>query len=194
MFLEMCDCSRKRNLWLLSYSTLFIKLNDFNDRFIGTVTALLVMTSLLGSINMTLPRTSYFKFIDLWFLWYIANIFSIITFHIIVDYDWKNKRFDISDQILGNRVRKVLPIKVRVGGKKVMRHLDTLSGAFDEMFKKPMMLERSDKNEKEQTKSFKEYLNHQAIRFFPIINIIFIFIYVILTTTQNTHTCHTRNN
>ena len=35
-------------LWMLGYSTLFINIKDFNDRFMGTVTALLVLASLLS--------------------------------------------------------------------------------------------------------------------------------------------------
>ena len=73
-------------LFLLAYSTLFIDIENFSDRFIGTVTALLVLVSLLSSVNDDLPKTSYFKFIDLWFLWYITNILLIIIFHIFVNH------------------------------------------------------------------------------------------------------------
>ena len=69
-------------LWLLAYSTLYIKLEQFNVRFMGTVTSLLVLASLLNSISKSLPSTSYFKFIDLWFLWYLANIFCIVIYHV----------------------------------------------------------------------------------------------------------------
>ena len=71
-------------LWCLSYSTIFIEIGNFTDRFIGTVTALLVLVSLLSSVNDDLPKTSYFKFIDIWFLWYITNILLIIMYHIVV--------------------------------------------------------------------------------------------------------------
>ena len=72
-------------LWVLAYSTLFINVQNFNNRFMGSVTFLLVLAALLGSINNSLPKTSYFKYIDLWFLWYITNIFLIIISHIILD-------------------------------------------------------------------------------------------------------------
>ena len=49
------------------------------------VTALLVLASLLGAISDELPTTSYFKFIDLWFLWYLINIFLITLYHIMLD-------------------------------------------------------------------------------------------------------------
>ena len=72
-------------LFLLAYSTVFINLDNFNNRFMGSVTSLLVLTSLLGSINSGLPKTSYFKYIDLWFLWHITIIFLIIIHHVMVD-------------------------------------------------------------------------------------------------------------
>ena len=72
-------------LWLLAYSTLFINVENFNNRVMVSVTSLLVLSSLLGSINRGLPKTSYFKYIDLWFLWYITNIFLLIMSHIIID-------------------------------------------------------------------------------------------------------------
>ena len=87
-------------LWLLGYFTLFIKVENFNNRFMGSVTSLLVLASLLGSINSGLPRTSYFKYIDLWFLWYITNIFLIIIYHILLD------NID-DDNMNGNTINRV---------------------------------------------------------------------------------------
>ena len=73
-------------LWSLAYFTLFIDIDNFSDRFIGTVTALLVLVALLSSVNGDLPKTSYFKFIDFWFLWYISSILFIILFHIFLNH------------------------------------------------------------------------------------------------------------
>ena len=51
----------------------------------SSVTVLLVLASLLGSIYERLPETSYVKFIDVWVVWYLVNIFFICIFHIILD-------------------------------------------------------------------------------------------------------------
>ena len=72
-------------LWLLSYLTLFINISNFNNRFMGSITFLLVLVSLLASLNFTLPQTSYFKYIDGWFFWYVANNIAIIAYHIFID-------------------------------------------------------------------------------------------------------------
>jgi hypothetical protein len=73
-------------LCLLSYLTLYINLSDFGNRFMGALTSLLVLASLLASIEENLPKTSYFKKIDVWFMSYIIFIFVIIMFHICVDF------------------------------------------------------------------------------------------------------------
>ena len=72
-------------LWLFGYSTLFINIEHSSDRFMGAGTALLVIATLLNAINGDLPKTSYLKLIDLWFVWHILNIFAIIIYHIILD-------------------------------------------------------------------------------------------------------------
>ena len=72
-------------LWSVAYFTHFIDIENFSDRFIGTVTALLVLVALLSSVNGDLPKTSYFKFIDCWFLYYITTILFIILFHIFLN-------------------------------------------------------------------------------------------------------------
>jgi len=71
-------------LWMLAYFTIFIKVEDFNERIMVSVTVLLVLAALLTSIKDRIPPTSYFKYIDLWFLWYTAYIFSITIFHIVL--------------------------------------------------------------------------------------------------------------
>ena len=74
-------------LWLFGYATLFIKPdeNGFNNRFMGSGTALLVMVTLLNAVNEDLPKTSYMKFIDAYFLYHVITILVIILYHIILD-------------------------------------------------------------------------------------------------------------
>ena len=52
----------------------------------GAVTSLLVLAALLGSMQASLPKTAYFKVIDIWFNWFMSNIFLIILIHVIVDH------------------------------------------------------------------------------------------------------------
>ena len=85
-------------LWLLTYSTLFIDVNDFDNRFQGSVTAMLVLAALLNSITSSLPQTSYLKLIDIWFFCHTISIFSLIMFHIILAKVRKNSQYKIYEK------------------------------------------------------------------------------------------------
>ena len=71
-------------LWLFGYSTLFIDIQYPNDRFMGAGTALLVTVTLLNAITDDLPKTSYIKYIDLWFVWHLLSILCITAYHILL--------------------------------------------------------------------------------------------------------------
>ena len=71
-------------LWLFGYATLFIDMSDFSNRFMGAGTCLLVMETRLAAIASDLPKTSYMKFIDIWFLWHNISILSMIFYHVIL--------------------------------------------------------------------------------------------------------------
>ena len=72
-------------LWLLAYSTLFINIEHSSDRLMVTVTTLLVLAALLSAFTQDLPKTSYIKYVDIWFAWHITNIFGLIIYHIALD-------------------------------------------------------------------------------------------------------------
>jgi hypothetical protein len=72
-------------LLVIAYFTLYINTADFSNRFMGALTSLLVLAALLSSIDSSLPQTSYFKHVDVWFFCFIINIVLIIFVHIAVD-------------------------------------------------------------------------------------------------------------
>ena len=74
-------------LWSFGYSTLFIDPNEngFDNRFMGSGTALLVIATLINAVKGDLPKTAYMKFIDIWFLWHVLSAFTIILSHIVLD-------------------------------------------------------------------------------------------------------------
>ena len=59
----------------------------------GSLTSLLVLTSLLNTWNDHLPTTSYFKLVDGWNLIHILIVASITAVHVVIDivYLKKNK-------------------------------------------------------------------------------------------------------
>ena len=70
--------------WLLAYFTLFLDINDVSNRSRTSVTLLLVYIALLQTVKREFPKTTYYKFIDIWFLWYVSNTFLISLYHIIL--------------------------------------------------------------------------------------------------------------
>ena len=73
-------------LWLCAVLTLRVDIGDLTNRNRTSVTALLVLVTLFGSITNKedFPKTSGIKYIDLWFLWYLTHIFVIICHHIAI--------------------------------------------------------------------------------------------------------------
>ena len=49
------------------------------------LTAQLVLATLFTQVSTSLPKTSYFKMVDIWLLFCIMLIFFIIIFHTIID-------------------------------------------------------------------------------------------------------------
>ena len=78
--------------WILAYFTLFLDIDDVSNRSRTTVTLLLVLIALLQTVKKDFPKTTYYKYIDFWFLWYVFNIFLITLYHIILPKIKKNLR------------------------------------------------------------------------------------------------------
>ena len=86
----------------------------------GALTSLLVLASLLAAIEENLPKTSYFKKIDVWFMSYIIFIFVIIVFHICVDFCTGHR-----DEVIENSDTHVMARITKVGGKSYENMLIT---------------------------------------------------------------------
>jgi hypothetical protein len=72
-------------LCFLGYATLMVDIDYSSDRFIGSVTLMLVLTTWISIINADLPKTTYVKMIDGWFVWHVVISFLIIIYHIALD-------------------------------------------------------------------------------------------------------------
>ncbi|KAL7635244.1 UNVERIFIED_CONTAM: hypothetical protein RMT77_014231 [Armadillidium vulgare] len=69
----------------ITYLTLFIRSEIFDVRVMGSLTTLLVVATLLNQVSSYLPKTSYFKAIDIWLLFCTSVIFLVIVFHVLID-------------------------------------------------------------------------------------------------------------
>ena len=74
-------------LSLLAYLTLFLEAEDFTNRNRISVTVLLCLTTLFGTISIRedFPKTTEFKYVDIWFLWYLTNTLLINCHHVMMD-------------------------------------------------------------------------------------------------------------
>ncbi|KAK3875259.1 hypothetical protein Pcinc_019858 [Petrolisthes cinctipes] len=70
---------------LISFATFLFKWFDFQNRIMVSLTALLVLSTLFSQISGQLPKTSYSKLIDMWFLSSIVFAFVTIIIHTIVE-------------------------------------------------------------------------------------------------------------
>lgn len=77
-------------LWLIAYLTSLLRVNDFTNRNRISVTVLLALVTLFGATASTdeYPQTTYLKYIDVWFLFYLASILLIIIHHIAMEMLW----------------------------------------------------------------------------------------------------------
>ncbi|KAF2356090.1 Neurotransmitter-gated ion-channel ligand-binding domain [Trinorchestia longiramus] len=72
-------------LLIICYVTLFFRPEIFEVRVMSALTSLLVVATLFTQASSSLPKTSYFKMVDIWLLFCIGVIFLIIIFHALVD-------------------------------------------------------------------------------------------------------------
>ncbi len=130
----------------------------------GALTSLLVLASLLASIEENLPKTSYFKKIDVWFMSYIIFIFVIIVFHICVDFcAGKLENCNLLTESYGNLTTFFAPISQTQG------HCEEV-------------LENSDTHIMARTsKVGATYLNNWGKIIFPIVLIVFTTLYFVLS-------------
>ena len=65
------------------------------------LTSLLVLATLFTQVSASLPKTSYFKMVDIWLLFCILVIFIIIIFHTLIDFQVDYGDFPAASQISG---------------------------------------------------------------------------------------------
>ncbi|KAG7166403.1 Glycine receptor subunit alphaZ1-like [Homarus americanus] len=107
-------------LLIISYVTLFFRPTIFEVRVMTALTALLVLATLFTQVSTSLPKTSYFKMVDIWLLFCIVLIFFIIIFHTIIDFhvDYSNTGAPLSSKgwvgtsqrSSGSNIVKVTPV------------------------------------------------------------------------------------
>ena len=70
----------------ICYSTFYYNLDDFNDRIMVSLTALLVLATLFTQITETTPKTAYLKLLDVWFVSTILIDFFVVVVLVLINY------------------------------------------------------------------------------------------------------------
>ncbi|XP_064079530.1 uncharacterized protein LOC135196619 [Macrobrachium nipponense] len=73
-------------LMTITYLTFFFPLDDFTNRIMVSLTALLVLAALFLQTNQAMPRTAYLKLVDVWFVFCIAMDFIIVVILVVINY------------------------------------------------------------------------------------------------------------
>ncbi|XP_018010047.1 uncharacterized protein LOC108667524 [Hyalella azteca] len=71
---------------LISFSTAIFRVEDFNERIMVSLTALLVLTALLTQANSSSVQTSYLKLLDVWYAALIAFSFMTVLANTILNF------------------------------------------------------------------------------------------------------------
>ncbi|XP_076039355.1 uncharacterized protein LOC143024437 [Oratosquilla oratoria] len=95
-------------LVLICFLTLMFDVNNFQDRVMVSLTALLVLAALFTQVSSDLPTTSYLKLIDVWFIFCIVVSFVIVALHVLVN------RFTYNVM----RVGSVSPMTAKITAKR----------------------------------------------------------------------------
>ena len=90
----------------------------------GSGTALLVIATLITAVKSDLPKTSYMKFIDIWFLWHVVSVFAIIVYHILLERMriYLETATEAENQVLNFRDDDAASLKVR--GVKLIENVN----------------------------------------------------------------------
>ncbi|KAK3870049.1 hypothetical protein Pcinc_024681 [Petrolisthes cinctipes] len=73
-------------LLIITYLTFYFALDEFTDRIMVSLTALMVMAALFLQTNQSMPRTAYLKVVDIWFLFCIIIKFVIVLWLVVINY------------------------------------------------------------------------------------------------------------
>nr|XP_027216912.1 glutamate-gated chloride channel-like [Penaeus vannamei] len=72
-------------LVIIVYLTLYFDINDFEDRVMVSLTSLLVLATFFTQTSSSIPRTSYLKLIDAWYVALICQNFLVIVSLVVVE-------------------------------------------------------------------------------------------------------------
>ena len=96
-----------------------------------------LLMALINAISNELPKTSYVKDMDIWFVWHLTTIFVIIAYHIFLDRVMKHliESFDncirpLNGKKGGDSRQKSIKSKIRQHNRKAILFFPMLNIVF----------------------------------------------------------------
>jgi len=68
-----------------AYLTFYFRISNFQDRIMIAITTMMVVATMQSSIDKMVPKTSYFKMIDVWLLYSFNIIIVMMALHTYMD-------------------------------------------------------------------------------------------------------------
>ena len=72
-------------IFIISYSSFFFPLSNFNERVMVSLTSLLVLASFFTQASDYSVHTTYPKMLDIWFIFLIIENFSVVVLNVIIN-------------------------------------------------------------------------------------------------------------
>ncbi|XP_037800417.1 glycine receptor subunit beta-type 4-like [Penaeus monodon] len=64
---------------VIGYIVFFFPVEDFNERIMVALTALLVEAAFFTQMSASIPQTAYLKLVDIWFVYCITSLFLVVV-------------------------------------------------------------------------------------------------------------------
>ncbi|CAL4133301.1 unnamed protein product, partial [Meganyctiphanes norvegica] len=92
---------------VISYLTLYFNVAIFQVRALAAITALLVTSTIFTQASASLPKASYVKFLDIWLMFCIILLVTVVMFHTLIDHFYNKTSRTISVSPLeGQKIMK----------------------------------------------------------------------------------------
>ena len=71
-------------MFLICYSTLYYRIENFNERLMASLTSLLVLVALFSQATATNVKTPYYKLLDVWYVVLVGLCFLVVMANSVV--------------------------------------------------------------------------------------------------------------
>ena len=76
----------------VGYLSFFFRVDNFTDRIMVTLTVMLVVATIMSTIQQQLPKTSYYKLIDYWLMFILNILACMMGFHTYLQFSIKRDK------------------------------------------------------------------------------------------------------